>query len=577
MTLLLAALLSCSVSAGAEPFLDGLQAYEAKEYYKARDLFQASADEGNDYAQAYLAHLYSDKDQAGLQAEKTLELYRKAAQAGNAAGEFGMGRAYEGGVGVERSAREAVKHYRAADEAGFVPATVDLAALMIDSPEFKDNPVKLKEAVSLLRRVADKGGVYAGVAMADVAWCHWYGKGLPEDRGETFRWARKAAQAMGDKERLSYLDCVESGRCTGLSIFHWAISDWNQDGQPGREETRAWLRRDAKAGRASAQYIQGAMAEEGFDDERKNVKEAVSWYKKAAKQGYAPAVKRLEALAPDSAPKPAAPPAVAAAPAAPASYSSDVDKPAFKRRERPDDFAFIVGVEKYKNVPEARFAERDAAAFRAHAAALGVPERNIIFLAGDAATKTKIQAYLDEWLPKNVKEDSTLFFFYSGHGAPDVETRQAFLLPWDADPQFLQSTAYALKDVYASLNRLKARRVLVALDSCFSGAGGRSVLAPGLRPLVTQIAPTEGAGRLVIFAAASGEQASGTLDDQGHGVFTYYFLKGLAAAPREGEALTVSSLYNYLKPRVEDASARQNRNQTPQLSGAGDEIVLPSK
>ena len=123
-------------------------------------------------------------------------------------------------------------------------------------------------------------------------------------------------------------------------------------------------------------------------------------------RGAAPAKKRLDALTP---PDKKEAPTVAAAPKA---YSSDVDKAPFKLKERPGDFAFIVGIERYKDVPEARFAERDAAAFRAHAAALGVPERNIIYLVGDAATRPKIQAYLDEWLPKNVKADSTLYFYY---------------------------------------------------------------------------------------------------------------------------------------------------------------------
>ena len=115
-----------------------------------------------------------------------------------------------------------------------------------------------------------------------------------------------------------------------------------------------------------------------------------------------------------------------------------------------------------------------------------------------------------------------------------------------------------------ALGRLKARRVVVALDSCFSGAGGRSVLARGARPLVTKV--DQGAaldGRLTILAAASGDQITGTLDEQGHGMFTYFFLKGLAEGKRSAR-----ELFDYLDPRVQDEARRQNRQQTPALLGA---------
>ena len=41
----------------------------------------------------------------------------------------------------------------------------------------------------------------------------------------------------------------------------------------------------------------------------------------------------------------------------------------------------------------------------------------------------------------------------------------------------------------AKAEALKAKEVIVAMDACFSGAGGRSVLAKGARPLVMQVDP----------------------------------------------------------------------------------------
>ena len=257
--------------------------------------------------------------------------------------------------------------------------------------------------------------------------------------------------------------------------------------------------------------------------------------------------------------------AARAAPAAPARprIVSDADAPRYRLGESPADFALVVGIDKYKDLPEAEFGARDAEAVKAHLLALGYPERNIIHLTGDNATRTGLQKYLEEWLPRNVTPESTVFFYYSGHGAPDVKTGEAFLVPWDGDPSFLQSTAYPVKQLYEALGRLKARRVLVALDSCFSGAGGRSVLARGMRPLVpTMATPPPSAGKLTILAAASGEEVTGSLPEQGHGMFTYHLLKGLSGAA------TVQGVFDYLKPKVQDGARRQNREQTPVLVGS---------
>ncbi|MEK9145722.1 MAG: caspase family protein, partial [Elusimicrobiota bacterium] len=260
----------------------------------------------------------------------------------------------------------------------------------------------------------------------------------------------------------------------------------------------------------------------------------------------------------------------------PSSHASDVDRPTYKLGPRPADYALIVGVEKYSKLPAASFAERDAAAVRKHLEAMGFPPRNIIHLKGQAATRGALQGYIEEWLPRNIKPESTLFFYYSGHGAPDPKTGEAFLVPWDGDAMFLQSTAYPLKQLYSSLAKLKAKEIVIALDSCFSGAGGRSVLAAGARPLVTKV--DEGVvprGNITLFAAASGDEITGSLDEQGHGMFTYYFLKGLGGAAKDSSgAVTAKSLYEYLRPNVQDEANRQNREQTPRLVGQQDRTII---
>ena len=95
--------------------------------------------------------------------------------------------------------------------------------------------------------------------------------------------------------------------------------------------------------------------------------------------------------------------------------------------------------------------------------------------------------YFEKWLPNNVENGGSVFVYYSGHGAPNPKTGDAYLVPYDGDPSFIDETGYSLKRLYATLGKLQAKEVIVALDSCFSGAGGRNVLAKGAKPLVMNL------------------------------------------------------------------------------------------
>jgi hypothetical protein len=257
---------------------------------------------------------------------------------------------------------------------------------------------------------------------------------------------------------------------------------------------------------------------------------------------------------------------------------SDVDQPGYRRAENADLFAVVIGVEQYRDLPKAKFADHDASAVRAHLLALGVPSRNIFYATDQEATRASFVKAVHTWLPNRLTPASTVFFYYSGHGAPDPQSQEAYLVPIDGDPEALADTAYSLKTLYRNLGQLKAKRVIVALDSCFSGAGGRSVLAGGARPLVTTIDRPESSGNMIVFSASSGGQISGTLDEQAHGAFTYYLLKGLnGGAADAGGSVSVRALYDYLRPKVADAARLHNRDQTPELSigsDAGADLTL---
>ncbi len=266
---------------------------------------------------------------------------------------------------------------------------------------------------------------------------------------------------------------------------------------------------------------------------------------------------------------------------------SDVDKVPYHFPEDPFKIALVVGIEHYENnLPSADFADHDAEVMREHLMALGYAPRHIHWLKDQEATRAALVKNLEGWLPQVVSSSSTVFFYYSGHGAADPQTHKTYLVPADGDPNYLQETAYPLSRLYSRLGKLSAKRVIVALDSCFSGRGARSLSPTGMRPLVT-VSPSAplSKGGVVAMTAASGTQIAEVLNSEGHGLFTYYFLKGLngaaatsipeasahafagkaGAAKKNLKEISVQSLYQYLRPQVEDAAGMKNRAQTPEL------------
>ena len=259
------------------------------------------------------------------------------------------------------------------------------------------------------------------------------------------------------------------------------------------------------------------------------------------------------------------PPVVATAP------SSDVDTVSVvKVLPKKNAYAIVIGIEQYRQkLPKADFAEHDAQTMTEYLTkVMGYPEENVVTLINDRALKSDMEKYFEKWLWNNVEKDGSVFIYYSGHGAPNPKTGDAYLVPYDGDPSFIDQTGYSLKRLYDNLGKLQAKEIIVALDSCFSGAGGRSVIAKGARPLVMTMESLAIPSKVAVLSASSGEQISSTYEEKGHGLFTYFMLKGIKG---EGDTngdgkVEIGELFEYIKPQVERIARKTyNNEQSPQL------------
>ena len=237
-------------------------------------------------------------------------------------------------------------------------------------------------------------------------------------------------------------------------------------------------------------------------------------------------------------------------------------------------YAVVIGIETYRGkIPRADFADRDAKVMGEYLTkVLGYPEENVVVLDNENATRTDMEKYIEGWLPNRIEKDASVFFYFSGHGTPNAKSGDAYLVPYDGDPAFVEKTGYPMQRLYEQLGKLPTKEVVVVLDTCFSGAGGRSVLAQGARPMVLSIEnPILVGGKTVVLAAGSGDQISSTYRQKSHGLLTYFFLKGLQgeADRNKDGTIDLAELFEYVKPQVERVARREfNNDQIPQLLGS---------
>lgn len=235
-------------------------------------------------------------------------------------------------------------------------------------------------------------------------------------------------------------------------------------------------------------------------------------------------------------------------------------------RQNDDFFALIIGNEIYTNpwVSNVPFAINDAQAFKAYArTTLGIPERNIFFV--ENGTRNEIDDAVERLtrLLRISGSSGRAIVYYAGHGIPNPETRGAYIIPTDANPERF-GQMISLNSLYRTLGATGADLVMVVLDACFSGVqrNGNMILE-GTRAV--RIRPQEErlGGNLIVVSATNGHQVAHPFRDQRHGLFTFFFLQTLQES---GGNITLGEWLNTATRIVERESAFRGIEQTPSIT-----------
>jgi thioredoxin-related protein len=253
----------------------------------------------------------------------------------------------------------------------------------------------------------------------------------------------------------------------------------------------------------------------------------------------------------------------------PFSLTSIVDKNIPINSKVNNRFALVIGNEDYasyqfglQNEQNVDYAVNDAMVFEQYALkTLGVKLENMFSITNATS------GVMSQEIKKVIKltelegKDAELIIYYAGHGFPD-DQKAPHLIPVDVSGGDL-SRAINLQELYKDLGDLKAKKVTVFLDACFTGGGRESGL---MASRGVKVKPKEGSlgGSLVVFSASSGEQSSLPFNKEKHGVFTYHLLKALQDA--EGD-ISYGNLYDAINIEVNKTTLRnQGMEQTPKVN-----------
>jgi hypothetical protein len=241
----------------------------------------------------------------------------------------------------------------------------------------------------------------------------------------------------------------------------------------------------------------------------------------------------------------------------------DINIPDYKKIND-KTFAVIIANENYTQVAPVPLAGNDGRVFAQYCEkTLGLPKENILQYP-DATYGKMIRAVQDIKNIASAYKEIRVIFYYAGHGIPNESTRDAFLLPIDADGTHTE-VCYPLKRLYEELESMNSSSVVVFLDACFSGViGDGSTLLASARGLALKPRQVMPKGNLVVFSAASGDETAYPYADHGHGLFTYFLLKKL----QESKGSTnLGDLASYIIENVKQKSVLINKKiQTPTVS-----------
>lgn len=239
--------------------------------------------------------------------------------------------------------------------------------------------------------------------------------------------------------------------------------------------------------------------------------------------------------------------------------------------------AVVIGINQYEKWPTLEFAAADAKAVKAALEASGFDE--IVMVMDREASQRRILAELFRNLPAKVGRNDRVLFYFAGHGKTEDLPgggKKGYIIPADAETESTAATAISMEQIRSLSSRIAAKHILYVMDCCYSGLGlNRSAgVWPGINDFLRKVSSMRVVQ--IITAGGQGEQVQ---EREGHGLFTSYFLKGIAgqADLDKDDVVTGTELGAYLRPTVSNASRQAQTPLFGRLEGEGEFLFFVKK
>lgn len=250
-----------------------------------------------------------------------------------------------------------------------------------------------------------------------------------------------------------------------------------------------------------------------------------------------------------------------------------------------DKWAVVIGISKFvKSELDLKYAAADARSFCGYLVNDGNFAKDHVKLVTDLqANRRNILSTLGGgWLGRVAGPEDLVVVYISSHGSPselDVEGVN-YLLAADSDPDDLYSSGIDMQVLSRMIKaKIHADRVVLFLDTCYSGAGTAtgsttgSVSGSGAvqntsrKANVSAAKIAESTGQIVV-ASSQPNQASWECASQPMSVFTYCLLDGLRC---QGNLTTLDQAFGHLKEKVQTTVMQERGElQTPVMKGSWD-------
>ncbi len=269
-------------------------------------------------------------------------------------------------------------------------------------------------------------------------------------------------------------------------------------------------------------------------------------------------------------------------------------------------YALVVGVGQFKNgINPLQFSVKDARSFSDFLVnRAGFPSNGVYFLADQNATRDNVVRYLSA-IRNSAQEDDLVVVYMSSHGTPPDKFGGVYIVTYDTEVsprERVWQTAVAETVLKDFVENLKARRLVMILDTCYSNGAYRQIpgfLPPGgkslgignedegygvsretgkrlfgAKDIVLEDAPKlkkgasaksldqDGYGKVLISASSAGEK-SWESDTLKQSVFTYYFVDGLNR--NQG---SVKGAFDYAKPLTSNRVRQEKGAEISQIPQA---------